>query len=137
MYTFFKFFCVGLLNTAIDFTVLNICVFFFGTGENGELFVFFKSISFLAAVTNSYFLNKWFVFEHDAPMSAKEPLLFLIISCVGFWINVSISFAMFTLFVQDVSPHFAANIAALMGTVVVFAWNFIGYRFFVFKQSND
>jgi putative flippase GtrA len=128
---------VGMLNTALDFVVLNIFVYFFGTGANGELFIFFKSVSFLAAVTNSYLLNKWWVFEHDTAISVKEPLIFFIISCVGLLINVSVSFAMFTLFVQNVSQQFAANIGALMGSVVVFAWNFVGYRFFVFKPSHD
>ncbi len=134
MYTFFKFFCVGVLNTALDFVVLNICIFFFGTGVHGELFILFKSISFLVAVANSYVLNKWWVFEHEAPMSVKEPLLFFIVSTVGFWINVSISYEVFSLFVQTVSPQFAANIGALIGTIVVLAWNFVGYRFLVFKK---
>lgn len=135
MYTFLKFISVGMLNTVIDFAVLNICVFLFGTGEHGGLFVVFKSISFLAAVANSYVLNKWWVFEHDTRMGVKEPILFLIISAIGFWINVSISFSVFTLFVQDTSAQLAANIGALIGTCVVFAWNFIGYRFFVFKKT--
>ena len=136
MYTFFKFFCVGVLNTALDLMVLNILIYFFGTGVHGELFVVFKSISFLAAVANSYILNKWWVFRHDTPTNVKEPLLFLIISAVGFWINVSISFAVFTLFVQQASPQLAANIGALMGTFVVLGWNFLGYRFLVFKKSH-
>ncbi len=134
MYTFIKFFSVGVLNTIIDFFVLNICIFLFGTGAHGGLFVLFKSISFIAAVANSYVLNKWWVFEHDTKIGLKEPVLFFIISAVGFWINVSLSFTIFTLFVQKVSPQLAANVGALVGTCVVFAWNFIGYRFFVFKK---
>ena len=134
MYTFFKFFCVGVLNTALDFSVLNICIFFFGTGAHGELFVIFKSISFLAAVANSYILNKWWVFEHEVPASAKEPLFFFIISAIGFWINVSISYEVFSLFAQKISPQLAANAGALVGTLVVLAWNFVGYRFLVFKK---
>ena len=136
MYTFFKFFCVGVLNTALDFIVLNICVLMFGTGAHGELFIFFKSISFLAAVIESYFLNKCWVFEHTAARDIKEPIIFFVVSAVGFLINVSISFAVFTVFVHQMSSHLAANVGALMGTFAVFAWNFIGYRFFVFKQSH-
>jgi putative flippase GtrA len=117
--------------------VLNIFVYFFGTGVSGELFVFFKSVSFLVAVTNSYLLNKWWVFEHDTAISVREPLLFLIVSCAGLVINVSVSFAVFTLFAREVSAHIAANIGALVGAAVVFAWNFAGYRFFVFKRSHD
>lgn len=137
MYTFSKFFCVGVLNTALDFVVLNILVFFFGTGVHGSLFAVFKSVSFLAAVTSSYFLNRVWVFKCTAPTSMKEPVLFFAISCVGFLINVLVSFVAFSLFVRHVSPFLAANAGALMGTFVVLTWNFIGYRFFVFKQSHE
>ncbi|MFM2330689.1 MAG: hypothetical protein RLZZ26_196 [Candidatus Parcubacteria bacterium] len=137
MYIFSKFFLVGVLNTALDFVVLNVCIFYFGTGAHGELFVVFKSVSFLAAVVNSYLLNKYWVFEHSAAPHAKEFLLFATISFVGFVINVSISFVMFRLFVHEFTPHIAANVGALVGTVVVFAWNFIGYRFFVFNKRHD
>jgi putative flippase GtrA len=137
MYTFLKFLSVGVLNTALDFAVLNVCVYFFGTGTHGELFVFFKTLSFLAAVTNSYFLNKWWVFEHDKAIGVKEPVLFFAVSTVGLLINVSVSFMIFTLFVNHITEHFAANVGALMGSCVVFAWNFVGYRFFVFKQHTD
>lgn len=133
MYTFFKFFSVGVLNTALDFVVLNILVHFFGTGAHGELFVFFKSVSFLAAVTNSYAWNKRWVFRYETTVNAKEPLLFFIISCIGLGINVLASYAVFALFTGQLSPQLAANAGALIGTVVVFAWNFIGYRFFVFR----
>ena len=132
-----KFLGVGVLNTALDFIVLNILVSFFGTGAHGELFVFFKSISFLAAVSNSYFLNKVWVFNHTGKKSVKEPALFFVISTMGFLINVVISFVAFNFFVRYVSPFIAANIGALVGTLVVFAWNFVGYRFFVFKKPKS
>lgn len=137
MYTFSKFFCVGVLNTALDFLVLNILVYFFGTGGNGELFVFFKSVSFLVAVTNSYAWNKWWVFRHETGNGMKEPLIFFIISCVGLGINVLVSYAVFTLLTGRFSPQLAANAGALTGTATVFVWNFIGYRCFVFRPSRQ
>lgn len=134
MHIFLKFLTVGVVNTLLDFVVLNVCVYFFGTGTNGELFVLFKALSFLTAVTNSYILNKWWVFEHTVAVNVKEPLLFFAVSCVGLLINVSVSFAIFVLFVELAHPHLAANVGALMGSAIVFGWNFVGYRFFVFKK---
>lgn len=137
MYTFFKFFSVGLLNTAVDFAVLNVCVYLFGTGAHGELFVFFKAFSFLVAVTNSYFFNKYWVFEHNTKIEVKETSLFFIVSCVGLLLNVSISLLIFTLFADQTHEQIAANAGALMGTAIVFGWNFLGYRFFVFTRDHD
>lgn len=133
MQIFSKFFFVGVLNTALDFAVLNLCLYLFGTGANEQLFILFKSISFIVAVINSYLLNKYWVFRQTKAADAREISLFLIISLIGFLINVSVSSAMFALLQHDFSPHLAANLGALIGTFVVLAWNFVGYRFFVFN----
>lgn len=136
MYTFFKFACVGALNTAIDLAVLNLLIAFFGTGAHGDLFAPFKAVSFLAAVTNSYLLNRYWVFEYAGPVrDKKEPALFFIVSLFGLLINVSISYAVFALSTQVFSASVAANVGALAAVVAVFAWNFFGYRSFVFKKK--
>ena len=134
MYIFIKFFCVGALNTALDFFVLNFCIFIFGTGVSGELFVAFKSLSFLAAVTMSYMLNKRWVFEHKSKVGVREPVLFFTVSAVGFFVNVAISFWVFKWSTLTLPAHLAANVGALAGTFAVFLWNFAGYRFVVFKK---
>lgn len=134
MYILFKFFCVGVFNTTLDFLVLNLCIVLFGTNTIQSLFVIFKSFSFFVAVSSSYILNKWWVFQHGGKGGLKEPALFFVISAVGFFINVSISFLVFKLSANQLSLHLAANIGALAGTCVVLVWNFIGYRFIVFKK---
>ncbi|MBI2030012.1 GtrA family protein [Candidatus Kaiserbacteria bacterium] len=142
MYTFFKFACVGALNTTIDLAVLNVLVFSFGTGAHGDLFAPFKAVSFLAAVTNSYLLNKYWVFGEGRSIvpagparDKKEPILFLIVSSFGLLINVSISYLVFALGTQVFSASVAANVGALVAVGAVFAWNFFGYRSFVFKKN--
>lgn len=136
MYTFLKFFCVGILNTTLDFAVLNFLILIFSAGLNGGLFVFFKSISFFVAVINSYFLNKWWVFQHYGNTGVREPILFLTVSTTGFLINVSISFMVFSSSANQISNHLAANVGALAGTCAVLAWNFFGYRSIVFKKTT-
>lgn len=142
MYTFFKFACVGALNTAIDLVVLNLLVFSFGTGAHGDLFAPFKALSFLAAVTNSYLLNKYWVFGQGRSLVSagtisdkKEPALFFIVSLFGLLINVSISYVVFAFGTQVFSASVAANLGALAAVGAVFAWNFFGYRFVVFKKN--
>lgn len=136
MYTLFKFVCVGVLNTALDFVVFNLLLMTLGTGSHGELFVLCKTLSFFAAVANSYVLNKFWVFESPLSRGAREPTLFFIVSTLGFLVNVSVSFVAFSAVVGLVSTQIAANLGALAGTSAVFAWNFIGYRTFVFRKHK-
>jgi len=139
MWEFIKFICVGLLNTAIDLAVLNALLFIFGSAIHAGhigIFPFLKSISFLAAVTNSFFLNKYFVFCKLTPFKIKELFMFLGISTASLVINVGVSSAVFFTLPHfwAVSPSLAANIGALFGSGTVFLSNFLGYKFIVFKK---
>lgn len=133
-----RFIVVGVLNTAIDLAVLNALVLIFGLGFHGELYLFFKGISFIAAVSNSYFWNKYWVFEKNTTIDAKESSLFLTVSGAGFLLNVLVSSFIFALIQSThlISLHLAANIGALAGTLAVLSWNFFGYKYVVFKHHE-
>lgn len=62
IYQFAKFILIGSINTVIDLGVLNILMFISKT-YSGINFPVFKMISFLAAGTNSYFLNRFWTFQ--------------------------------------------------------------------------
>lgn len=137
MFEFIKFAFVGVLNTLVDFIVLNVLLVFFGVGTRGQLFPFFKAISFLVAVANSYLLNKYWVFKHDGVAHMYEQILFVLVSVFGFVVNVGISHVVFTTLMSwgGFSMILAANIGALVGTGVVFVSNFFGYKFIVFTKK--
>lgn len=139
MIEFIKFFFVGIFNTVIDFTVLNALIVLFGVGAHGEFYVILKSISFLVAVANSYFFNKYWVFRNGGDPHTKESFFFFTVSFIGFLLNVSISYFAFLSInsIYTISPHLAANIGAIAGTGVVVLWNFIGYKFFVFSKKHE
>ena len=134
-----KFTSIGLLNTVVDFAVLNILIFAFGTGENGELYVVIKAISFIAAVINSYLFNKYWVFKGSTRTSKiQEGFLFFVVSEMGFILNVSISSGVF-LFLSThtyLNSNLEANAGALIGSISVLLWNFFGYKLIVFKNQK-
>ncbi len=136
MFKFIKFTLVGILNTLIDFVVLNILLITFGVGTYGRRYLVFKSLSFLVAVINSFFFNKHWVFEHTRYFNKKELISFLIVSGIGLVINVSISFIVFHQIngLYGIGGHLAANFGALAGTISVLLWNFFGYKLVVFKK---
>ncbi|MGH7141331.1 MAG: GtrA family protein [Minisyncoccia bacterium] len=135
---FIAFALVGILNTVVDLAVLNLLLFLFGTGSHDNLYAPFKAIAFLAAVANSYVLNKWLVFRKGGKPKAKEPVLFLVVSIIGFFLNTIISTLVFNLLVplNATSITLAATVGALVGSAAVFLWNYAGYKFVVFERRH-
>lgn len=133
-----KFISVGVINTGVDFLVLNVLIWIFPIDGSTHLYTFFKAISFLAAVINSYVMNKYWVFsETQRTSKLHEGFLFLIVSGIGFVLNVAISTFVFSFVTNtfQIGHHIGANIGALVGSVLVLFWNFIGYKLFVFKKQ--
>lgn len=137
---FVKFGLVGIINTAVDFAVLNLLIYSLGLGSGNSHYSFFKIISFTAAVANSFFLNKWWVFKSNiANSQSNEMFRFLSVSIVGLVLNTSVSSIIFKIgpTVLPLSLSVWANLASLIGTLVVFVSNFFGYKFFVFKKQTQ
>jgi putative flippase GtrA len=130
LYQFAKFFLVGGMNTLVDLGILNLLIFFSGI-SSGLVYSLFKGTSFLVATTNSYVWNKLWTFNSTKGKFSQ----FLVVSTIGFVINVGIA----SLVVNLVGPQFNlaaktwANVGAIMGSVIGLLWNFVGYKFVVFK----
>lgn len=131
-----KFVLVGILNTLIDLGVLNLLILATGIAS-GLGYSAFKGISFAVAVINSYFWNKFWTFKSAGTGKAgKEFLQFLVVSTVAFFINVGIA----SFVVNVIGPQFGtgakmwANVGAIAATFCAMFWNFMGYKFIVFKK---
>jgi putative flippase GtrA len=131
-----KFILVGGLNTLVDLGVLNVLILVTDVAV-GPFYVVFKSISFVAAVSNSYIWNKYWTFQ-SKNNDSKEVVQFFVVSLIGFLINVGFASAIVSwVSIVGVSPKLMANLGALTGTFAGLAWNFIGYKFIVFKKSSS
>lgn len=134
---FGKFAVVGALNTAIDFGILNIISLI--TGVTGGFVVGGINIPGVAlALTNAYFWNKFWVFNHRDNKGALHDLpTFLLVSGIGVLGNSGIViFATLYPPIVPVSASLWLNIAKLCATAFSLVWNFLGYKFIVFKSSE-
>ncbi len=136
-----KFAIIGVLNTSIDFGVLNILIL--ATAQaSGISFAFFKASSFVVANINSYFWNKHWTFA--APQSGasivqsatgREYAKFLVVSLVGLIINVGLALAVVSMGGGlGLSPGRLANVGAVLGSAGNLLWNFLGYKLIVFRE---
>lgn len=136
---FAKFVVIGFMNFFIDIAVLNLEMFLSGK-STGIYYTGFKAFSFLCAVIFSYFFNKYWAFQDKKKTEqGKQFSQFLFVSIIGMVINVTVA----SLIVNYVAPAVTfvklsgkmwGNLGAVGGSAVGLIWNFIGYKFWVFKK---
>lgn len=136
LYQFGKFAAVGTLNSFVDLGVLNLEIL--AVPSPGVwTYRILKSISFLCATTNSFFWNKLWTFDSREPANIAQTVKFYGIAIIGFFLNVAIASYVFSNIKAPASfsPALWANVGALCGILVVFVWNFLGYKYLVFKKK--
>ncbi len=121
---FIRFAGVGLLNTAIDFGLLSLLLYW-----DVPLLVA-NTLAFLAAVINSYFMNKYWTFGVHGASTWPQFLKFLIIASVGLIISdliVGLLVLKFDLWL---------TFAKILSVVLVVTWNFLASKYLVFDQTE-
>ena len=138
IYQFAKFAAVGTLNSFVDLGVFNVETLLLGATPSTAVFAVMKAISFLSATTNSYLWNRKWTFQAADRPSGGEAVKFYSIAIIGFFLNVGISTYVFS---AIPAPAMLATlwtnvVAPICGILCVFVWNFLGYKFFVFKKAG-
>ncbi len=137
LYQFAKFASVGVLNSFVDLGIFNLQTFLYGTLPGASVFAGFKAISFLSATTNSFFWNKYWTFGANAKPQAGEVLKFYSIAIIGGFLNVGVATAVRTMNLGFIPANVTVNLVApISGILCVFLWNFIGYKYVVFKKFD-
>jgi len=136
LFEFTKFSLVGVLNSGVDFGILNTLILFTGMASGGA-FVGFKSISVTLGVINSYVWNKFWTF--DASKSAdsrREFAAFLLVTVAAVAVNVLGADVIVNVVgaPRGVGLKLWANFGAISGAGLTLFTNFFGYKFFVFRK---
>jgi putative flippase GtrA len=142
---FSRFLVVGVLNTAVDLAVLNLETVLSDV-KDGVGYAVQKGVSFSVAVVFSYFLNKRWTFEDASRTGRKKKFSrFAVVSILGALIHVFSATFVVTYVKPIINPaldlailtdQLWVNIGALCGTAAGFLWNFLGYKFLVFRPAG-
>lgn len=131
-----KYLLIGVLATITDLAVLNLLMEVSGL-RAGLWYSVFKGISFVIATIAKYFGDKFWAFEKTEKVGlGKEFSQFFLVTFIGLGLNVFAA----SLVVNTLGPQFGmtekvwANIGGIVAAFAVTAWNFIGYKFIVFKK---
>jgi putative flippase GtrA len=138
LFEFSKFSVVGVLNSGVDFGVLNSLILLTGLASGGA-FLAFKSISVTLGVINSYLWNKFWTFQTDVTEAAaarRELFAFILVTVAAVAVNVAGADVIVNVIgaPRGVSGKVWANVGAISGAGLTLFTNFFGYKFFVFKK---
>jgi putative flippase GtrA len=148
IYQIAKFGVIGVANVLVDLGALSLIAFFYSSQLKIEasdamigtitFYSLFKSISFIIANVNSYFWNKYWTFDQGEKTQTKSEFMqFFAVSVIGFLINVFVASVVFKMILGSLTHMTDGQlglIGAAAGSIVGLAWNFIGYKFIVFKK---
>ena len=133
-----KFGATGAANFAVDIGILALLVIIFYPQGNipTTSFAIFKTISFVLATINSYIWNKYWSFQDKESSDILQEFgKFILVSSIGLVLNVIVATIVKSLHgLTDLDPKTWAAISAMVASVAVLTWNFIGYKFLVFKK---
>lgn len=126
---FVKFGLVGVTNTFWDFTVY----LFLTRGLLGfhMMPIIANGMAFLAAMVNSYILNKHWTFRDPSPQHHVQFTKFTIVNVI----TLGLYEGLFYLFHQRM--HLYDIVGKIIAIGLVMVWNFSANRFWTFKNSDS
>ncbi len=129
--TFWKFILVGVINTLVGTAVMFLFynVFHFGYWIS-------SASNYVVGSIVSYVLNKHFTFQNKS-RSPKVVVRFVINISACYLIAYGIAKPVVRMVLSGMSPVIQDNGAMLMGMCVFVALNYLGQRFFAFRNTED
>ncbi len=131
-----RFGIVGLMNFAVDTGIATTLRRAYDVDPASSQIIPILIVATIVAIVNSYFWQRMWTFAEKEPPSRKEFLAFVTITLLGLAINTSITFVA----IKGISAFGAlqqadrlVTVAKILATGVSLFWNFLGYKFFVFR----
>lgn len=125
-----RFGIVGVLNTAVDFALLNLLYHVVGL----PLLVA-NTLSVAAGIVNSFFWNKHWTFSAGGwHRWWRQALVFVTVSLIGLVLNDTGIYLLHSW--MGGTSVLAVNAQKVGASVVSMVWNFLGYRFLAFRSTR-
>ncbi len=131
-----KYFLVGAVATILDLKLFEFLFWIFSASIPFST-ITSKSVSFIISTFFKYWGNKHWAFQkHEREDMHKEIIVFFSVTLIGLIIDI----LCFYYFAKVIDPQFGFPGAIWVKLSVIFAalaaalWNFVGYKFFVFKK---
>lgn len=124
-----RFIIVGLINTIVGTSIM-----FISYNLLNFSYWLSSSLNYILASILSYFLNKYFTFR-SKKKSINELIKFALNISICYLLAYGIAKPIIIFLFVGHSNSFIENIAMLLGMTMFVILNYIGQRFFVFKEK--
>lgn len=125
-----KFILVGIVNTIVGTGIM----FFLYNFCSVNYWISSASNYFVGSIV-SYFLNKYFTFK-STEHSAQQIFKFIIHISVCYFIAYGVAKPMVTMFLTGIGEKVKGNVAMLVGMCLFVLLNYLGQRFYVFREKK-
>lgn len=136
---FWKFILVGILNTVIGNGLMFILYNFTPLKESDFGVVngywISSALGYIIGSVASYFLNKHFTFK-NTEKGIKPALKFALNIAVCYFLAYGLAQPLAEWILSSQSETVRTNLAMLAGMCLFVAFNYIGQRFFAFREKN-
>jgi len=137
VYQLAKFLLIGAFFAIFDLIILNLLMKEFGISKDSGLkYSLFVAISFIIATIVKYVADKYWAFEKsEKGQAGMEFLKFFLITIVSGVIQVGVASVVFkALSSSGMTDVVLGNVGKIAGIAVASVFNFICYKFIVFKK---
>ena len=123
-----KFGLAGAFADVVDIKIFQLLFLF------APYSLLFKFISFIAGTFVKYFSDKYWTFEKNDKLGMhKEMAKFFVVAITGSLLNVA-SFYFFGKINIGIPQRLWVELSIILAAIVSGVWNFLGYKFIVFKK---
>ena len=125
-----KFIIVGIINTVVGTSVMFLLYNFAGVN-----YWISSASNYIVGSIVSYVLNKYFTFNNKEK-SVKQIVKFVVNISLCYFLAYGIAKPAVELMLTPLSVTVKENLAMLVGMGLFVIFNYIGQRFFVFKENE-
>lgn len=131
-----RFGVIGVSNFAVDSGTAQTLIAITGyTDPTSLLFLLLNATAVAVAVGNSYTWNRWWTFGDGGVAQQPTFVKFIIVSLGAIAINTAtVSLSLQAFYPDGTYPSYALTGVKVIATAVSMTWNFLGYKFLVFKK---
>jgi putative flippase GtrA len=133
-----KYGLVGLLNSFLGASLVNVLIYLTGI-EQGDVVTVFFVLTFAVTVTHSYFWNKYWIFLGQSHRRTTSEFTRFFAVTLSVLVCITVLFHVLVNWVHPLwgmHPRVWVNVVLVLLSVATFLGNYIGYNLFVFRSTS-